>query len=106
MYIKYFNTYYKRRAKKGIKIRSIHPKTLLAQQHMKTNKMVLSEAKLVDSSEFKITPVIQVYDNKVNIVSWKEKVGLIIESKEISEAVKSIFQLCWMGQNNNFNNYL
>jgi hypothetical protein len=29
------------------------------------------------------------------IASWREKLGIIMESKEIAEAMKSIFELAW-----------
>jgi F420-0:gamma-glutamyl ligase len=35
--------------------------------------------------------------NLVMIASWKEKLGIIIESHEISDAMKKIFELAWIG---------
>lgn len=29
------------------------------------------------------------------IASWRERLGIIMESKEIAEAMKSIFELAW-----------
>ncbi len=31
------------------------------------------------------------------IASWREKLGIIIESAEIADAMKKIFELSWLG---------
>ena len=41
------------------------------------------------------TPEINIYDNKVMIASWREKLGIIIESSEIADAMKKIYELAW-----------
>ena len=93
----YFQSYYRRRAKRGITMRSIHPDTPLARKHRRRDAQELRVSKLVPSATFNLKPEIQVYDNKVSIVSWKEKVALIIESEEISSALSAIFKLSWKG---------
>ena len=40
-------------------------------------------------------PEINIYDNKVMIASWREKLGIIIESAEIADAMKKIYELAW-----------
>lgn len=91
----YFKMYYKRRAGNDIHIKSIHPNTAFAVNRTKHDKTEKRTSKLVDSKAYNWVPEIQVYDNKVNIVSWKEKVGIIIESDEIAAALKTIFDMCW-----------
>jgi len=36
---------------------------------------------------------IEIYNNKVMIASWKEKLGIIIESQEIATTLRSVFKL-------------
>lgn len=91
----YFKTYFARRAKKGIHMRSIHPDTPAARKITSRNAEELRESALVPSEKFHWTPEIQVYGNKVNIASWKEKLGIIIESQEIADALKVIFDLSY-----------
>ena len=38
-----------------------------------------------------------IYDNKVMIASWREKLGIIIESHEIADALKKVYELAWIG---------
>ncbi len=93
----YFTTYYDRRAAKNIHIRSIHPDSPLARERQKYDAKELRESKLVPSDRYRWIPEIQVYDNKVNIASWKEKLGIIIESPEIASALAAVFDLSFAG---------
>ena len=95
----YFKSYFKRRSKKGIPMRSIHPDTERAREGQKRDREELRESALVPSAKFNWTPEIQMYNDKVNIVSWKEKLGIIIESQEIADALRVIFDLCYEGAN-------
>ena len=91
----YFPKYYKRRAKAKIKIKAIIPKTELAKQRIKHNKEELRQSALIPADKFYFSPEINIYDNKIMIASWREKLGIIIESVEIADAMKKIFKLAW-----------
>ncbi len=91
----YFKTYYKRRSENDINIRSIHPDTKLAREKTKNDKKERRDSRLVPGEEFWFTPEIQLYDNKINITSFKEKLAIIIESHEIYEALAAAFELAW-----------
>lgn len=93
----YFPTYYKRRAAKNIPIRALFPDTPAARERIKHNLEEKRQSLLVPSETFSFTPEINIYDNKIMIASWKEKLGIIIESQEISDAMKKIFELAWVG---------
>ena len=89
----YFPEYFKRRANKKIPMRSIHPDSLTARTHQKEDKKEFRDSALVPEERFHWTPEIQVYNNKINIASWKDKLGIIIESEEIASALRTIFDL-------------
>lgn len=91
----YFPEYFKRRAKKKIHIRAIITATPAAFERMKYNKGESRSVALIPADKFYFSPEINVYDNKIMIASWKEKLGIIIESAEIAEAMKKIFELAW-----------
>ncbi len=91
----YFDTYYARRAKKKIKIHSIHPDSEFARERQKNDEKEYRESALVPANKFEWVPEIQVYDDFINIVSWHEKLGIIIESPEISQAMKTIFDMAF-----------
>lgn len=91
----YFPEYYKRRAKKGIFARGIIPATSLAFERIKLNKEEARDIALVPPDKYMFSPEIDIYDNKVMIASWREKLGIIIESSEIADAMKKIYELAW-----------
>jgi sugar-specific transcriptional regulator TrmB len=91
----YFPKYYKRRAKQGIAIRGIVPDTEMARQRVIHNKAEKRETALIPVDKFYFSPEINIYDNKVMIASWREKLGIIIESAEIADALKKIYELAW-----------
>lgn len=93
----YFPSYYERRAKKGIMIRAILPNTPEAIDRAAQDKQEARESVLVPADQFDFSPEINIYDDKVAIMSLAEEFGVIIESKEIAEAQKKIFELAWLG---------
>jgi len=91
----YFPGYYKRRSGKGIAIRAIIPNTEAGVERKSFDKSELRETALVPRESFLFSPEINIYDNKVMIASWREKLGIIIESQEIADAMKKVFELAW-----------
>lgn len=91
----YFPDYYKRRANKGIAIRSVFPNTEEARQRSTHNNEERRESVLVPAVEYSFSPEINIYDNKIVFMSLVEKFSLIIESKELADALKKVFELSW-----------
>ncbi len=69
--------------------------TKIGQQKAKIDKNELRESRLIPTEQYSFTPEIQFFDDKVIIASWKETLGIIIESQEISDSFKVIFELAW-----------
>ena len=91
----YFPKYYQRRTKKGIHIRAIMPTNKESVNRATKDKEEARESALVPEDKVYFSPEINIYDNKIMIASWKEKLGIIIESKEIADAMKTIYKLAW-----------
>jgi sugar-specific transcriptional regulator TrmB len=91
----YFKSYFERRTKKGIRIRSIHPDTPAARENIRNDNKVARESRLVPADQYSFSPEIQIYDGKLSITSLKEKLGIIIESREIYDAMAVAFELAW-----------
>lgn len=93
----YLRDYFKRRVEKNIKVRVIapdDPDTLKVTAH---DKEELRESFVVPRDKFYFTTETNIYNNKVLIMSWKEKFAVLIESKEIADAQKKVFELAWLG---------
>lgn len=93
----YFPEYYQRRKRKGIFMRAIFPDTNMGKERQGANKNEYRDSVLVPKETYGIHPAINVYDNKLMIASFREKLGIIIESEEIADAMKKIFELAWLG---------
>ena len=91
----YFPEYYKRRAGKGISIRAIVPQTEAGMERAGSDLEEKREIAFVPAEKYYFSPEINVYDNKIMIASWREKLGIIIESAEIADAMKKIYELAW-----------
>lgn len=96
---KYFSDYYKRRSEKNIFIKAIIPKTDIGDERAKNDIEEKRETMFVPADKYYFSPEINIYDNKVMIASWREKLGIIIESAEIADAMKKIYSLAWAGAN-------
>lgn len=91
----YFPEYYYRRAGRGIHIRAIFPDTETTRERIKFNQQESRVAALVPSEQYAFTPEINIYDNKLIFMSLREKFALVIQSAEIADAMKKIFELAW-----------
>lgn len=91
----YFPRYYSRRAEKGIAIRAIVPRTQAGIERAGHDREEKREIAFVPPEEFYFSPEINIYDDKVMIASWREKLGIIIQSAEIADAMKKAYELAW-----------
>lgn len=92
----YFPQYYKRRVKAHVGIRAIIPATKIGRERAAVDKEEMRESALIPADKYYFSPEINIYDNKVMIASWREKLGIIIESAEIADAMKKTFELAWV----------
>lgn len=93
----YFPKYYKERTEKNISIRAIIPDSPVGRNRAGEDEKEKRETALVPIEKYNFSPEINIYDNKVMIASWREKLGIIIESAEIADAMKKIYELAWIG---------
>ena len=91
----YFPAYYQRRVGKNIGIRAIFPDTPESRERITHNAEEARNACLIPQAEYAFSPEINVYDNKIVFMSLVEKFALIIESRELADAFKKIFELSW-----------
>jgi len=90
----FFPEYFKRRSEKKIFIKAIFPDNSASRELAKRNQKEMRDTRfLPKGAEF--TPEINFYNNKMLIVSWREKMAVIIESKELVDLQKLIFSMTW-----------
>lgn len=98
----YDEEYVAQRVKRGIHLRGIAPDDATGRKVHGADKAALREIRLVPASDFDFTNEINVYDHKVAICSFPsgskndgDVFGVIIESKEVAETQRQIFEMAW-----------
>ncbi|MDO9231401.1 MAG: helix-turn-helix domain-containing protein [bacterium] len=105
-YEKFADQYIKNRVKKNISVRAIVPITQETEKIVNQDKKQLRFSRLIPADKFPFTNEIDIYDNKVAIISYqKEFIAVIIESESIAKTQKMIFELAWEGAMHFSNKY-
>ena len=91
----FFPEYYARRSEKNIHIRAICPDNDLSVERKKHDAEELREIKLIPKDKYSFSPEINIYNGKVLIASWREKMAILIDSQEIADLHKKMYDLLW-----------
>lgn len=91
--------YVEKRTAKGMQVRAIFPNNTDSKEYIKNDKKALRTSRLANLKQFQFKSEINIYGNKVAITSLipPHYHGVIIESPEIAETQKAIFELAWKG---------
>jgi len=90
--------YVRERTKRDIKVRAISPKTPATMRWTKQDKVQLRTSRTVPSHLFPFANEINIYSNKISILSLVgEVIAVIIESESIAKTQRAIFELAWLG---------
>lgn len=88
--------YVERRAKRHISMKAIVPNTeKFKRNFIEKNFEQYRLTKLVDPQKLSFPIEINIYSNKVALLSFHDELGLIIESKGITSMMKMIFEYFW-----------
>jgi len=95
---KFARNYIKERVKKRIHVRAILPASPALKKHIENDKKELRESVVLDAEKFPFTNEIDIYGNKIAILSYSGDLhAVIIESESIAKTQKLIFELAWIG---------
>lgn len=92
---KYVDRYVYERVKRKIAVRGLAPDDSAGKHAKAIGEMVLRNARLFSKEKYDISNEIMIYDNKIAIFSGKDKIGLIIENKDLSETFRNIWKMSW-----------
>lgn len=87
----FFPEYYNRRSELDIFIKTISPNNQVSIKRQQEDEKEKREIRFVDKSKYNFIPEINLYDNKILISSWREKIAIIIESRDIVIPLKTLF---------------
>ena len=102
----FFPDYYERRVKAKILGKGIFPKNKITLERLKHNKEELRESIVFGDEDITYSPEVIIYNNKILIASWKEKIAIIIESKELANLQKIIYNQLWTSLQKDPNNII
>jgi len=91
------NEYRKKRTKAKITVRVIGPDRPEIIEYKKTDKKYLKKTRLVPKEKFPFSIEMNIYGNRLAFISFKEEMGIIIESNEIANNMRLLFELAWRG---------
>lgn len=91
----FFPEYYKRRSNTEIFIHTIAPDNQTSIERSKQDHKEFREIRFIDKDKYEFTPEINIYDNKILFASWKEKMAIVIESEEIADFHKKVFDVLY-----------
>lgn len=93
----YIRGYIPRRVKNKISQRCIIEYSEASKKLIQRDKDELRQSIMVDSEKFPFSNQINIFGNKMFIASYKDMMGVIIESEYVARTQKAIFELAWTG---------
>lgn len=95
--IDFLNNYYlPKRVERKIWVRAIAMDSPMVRKYKELDEKSLRRTKLIKENNFPLEVEINLYGkNKIAMMSFEEKIGLIIESQKIYTTLKSIFEMNW-----------
>mgnify|MGYP000199134095 CR=1 FL=1 len=91
----FFPYYFQRRAAKKIPVDAIFVQNEGGRERASQDQTELRRTKFFPGAHIQWSPEVKIYNNKILIASWQEKMAVIIESKEFADLQRIIFQKLW-----------
>lgn len=91
----FLDNYIKKRTRKKIKVKVLIPDTSYNRQYAQERKGQLREVKFFKNKEIIIPNEIMIYDDKISLLSFSSKIGVIIQDKEIAQSIRSMWHVFW-----------
>jgi len=91
----YYPSYIKKKVERKIWLRGIFCKDDTAEIFKLKGKEELREIYLVPKSKYPFKNEINIYDDKVSIISHEDNVGIIIQNQNIADTQRAIFNLAF-----------
>lgn len=92
----FMSEYVKKRHTLGVKMYSIHPDTDIAKEFADIDYSQFDKTVLIPKAKYKFPAELAIWDNKIGYVSPDKKgFAMTIESEEIAEMMKNIFDLAF-----------
>lgn len=91
----YFPYYLRKKVERNIFLKGIFTYNKAGLRHKKFQKEEFREVYLVPKEKFPFKNEINIYDDKVAIISHQDEIGIIIQNQNIADSQKAIFNLAF-----------
>lgn len=91
----YYPTYIAKKVKRGLWVRGIVSADAMAQRFQERAAEELREVYLIPKERFPFKNEINIYDDKVAIISHDDQMGVIIQNQNIADTQRSIFMFAF-----------
>lgn len=91
----YYPSYISTKLKRGIWVKGICSYDPIALEFQRKGKEELRELALIPKEDFPFKNEINIYDDKVAIISHDDQIGIIIQNKAIADTQRSIFKFAF-----------
>ncbi len=92
---KFFPEYYKRRAGADIAIKAIMPNNEASRDRATRDVQEKRQSIILPDKSQTFSPEVNIYNDKMLVASWKEKMAVIIESKELADLMRLTYKMLW-----------
>lgn len=93
--VDYYPSYIRKKVKRKIWLRGIFCQDKIAEKFKRKGKEELRDIRLISKKDYPFKNEINIYDDKVAIISHEDRVGVIIQNKNIADTQRAIFELCF-----------
>lgn len=83
------------RVKRGIRIRAIMPDSPWTRRYVARSDKELREVRIISDPKLTFKNETYIYDHKISIFSFEGDFALLIESPDVAEAQRTLFELAW-----------
>ncbi len=93
----FFAQYVKKRTRRNIRVSVLLSDTQENKKYRKEVSSAMRQIKFFDAQKYSLPNEILIYDDKIALISFSSIIGVIVEDKDITQSVKSLWQMVWNG---------
>lgn len=91
----WLKNYWQTRIKRKIFVKAILEDSEIGRAYQESDKKFFRQTLLVSKEKFPFTNFVNIFGNKIYIISFEHLLGVIIDSADITQTQRSFFNLAW-----------
>jgi sugar-specific transcriptional regulator TrmB len=87
--------YYEERLKRKINVKGIVANSAKGREAKLSGKNLLRQVRLFEDHRYFVSNEVMIYGDKMAIYSNKDQIGIVVQSKQMVETIRNIWQMVW-----------